>query len=96
MRAHAPREFEGLQVIQHSPAAPSLPWVTSAHTCDSTVVELRNASKAILANLGLAFAREALQLVGLDNVGMREYERIDTLTLESGGLVLAPEDVRSH
>ena len=96
IRTHAPGELEDLHVIHHSPAAPSLPCVTSARTSDTTVIELRNAIKAMLTDPALAFARNVLQLVRLDNVGMREYERIDTMTLESGNLVLAPEDLASQ
>lgn len=93
VRTHAPQEFTGLKVIQHSPAAPSLPWVTSVHTSATIVSHLRRAIADTLADPLLVKTLSTLHLSGFDAVDMREYERIDSMTSTSATMVLAPEDL---
>ena len=96
IRTHAPAEFEGLKVIQHSPAAPSLPWVTSVNTSATTTSHIRSAIADTLADPRLALTLDPLHLSGFDTVDMHEYERIDIMPRPSGSLVLAPGDLATN
>lgn len=54
-----------LRIVAHSPASPTLPFVTAASTDADTVAALRSALDRAIADPGLAEARATLLLAGL-------------------------------
>jgi ABC-type phosphate/phosphonate transport system substrate-binding protein len=73
---HRPEALENLRVLARSPAAPGLPYVTRAAADDDLVARLRAALFAVLAEPGLAAARQALLLAGAEVLPETAYQPI--------------------
>jgi ABC-type phosphate/phosphonate transport system substrate-binding protein len=92
IQRHAPESFNGLGVIGYSAPGPCLPYVTSNQRDGAAVTALRTAIVAAMTNPALSEARAALCLSGFDILDADEYARIDKITDQGRGVVLAPED----
>ena len=71
----APGELAGTRVLERSPLAPALPFITGAATTPDELVRLRNGLFAALADPCLADARAALRLTGASVLSEADYRR---------------------
>ncbi|MBL4720003.1 MAG: hypothetical protein JKY20_02575, partial [Alphaproteobacteria bacterium] len=92
IQRHAPENFEGLAIIGYSAPGPCLPYVTSLLRSEDEISALRNAIVAAMRAPALSVARAALCIEGFDILDAGEYIRIDAITAQGRGVVLAPED----
>jgi ABC-type phosphate/phosphonate transport system substrate-binding protein len=72
-----------LRVIDWTPTSPSLPFVTSQRTSESTVQALRSALAEVFADRALAPTRDALLLEGVDLSPDTTFRRVKELELEA-------------
>jgi ABC-type phosphate/phosphonate transport system substrate-binding protein len=72
-----------LRVIDWTPTSPSLPFVTSRQTSDSTLQALRSAIAEVFADRALAPARDTLLLEGVDLTPDTTFARVKALELEA-------------
>ena len=72
----APGELAGTRVLERSPLAPALPFITGAATTPNELVRLRNGLFAALADPCLADARAALRLTGASVLSEADYRRV--------------------
>jgi ABC-type phosphate/phosphonate transport system substrate-binding protein len=73
---HRPRALESLRVLEDTPAAPALPFVTAAAATDEEIRVLRRALADTIADPGLAEVRDALLLEGIEELPLARYEAI--------------------
>lgn len=83
---HRPRALGGTRILQRSPRAPGLPYVTSVDTSADTIERLRAGLFEALADPGLAACREALLIDGAEVLPLAAYDRI--LELAAAGACL--------
>ncbi len=76
------QETRGLRIIGRTPAAPSLPYVTSRRHHPDFLQRLQAGLCAAFEDAGLATARDALFLAGCAVLSDQDYQRI--LILEAG------------
>lgn len=69
----------GLRILQRSPSAPSLPWITAAGQDRRVVAALREALADMMRDAALAPVREALALKGMAVLPLAAYEPIRTM-----------------
>ena len=72
-----------LRVIDWTPTSPSLPFVTSQQTNESTLQALRSAMAEVFADRALAPARDTLLLEGVDLSPDTTFARVRELELEA-------------
>ena len=72
-----------LRVIDWTPTSPSLPFVTSRQTSESTLQALRSAMAEVFADRALAPARDTLLLEGVDLSPDTTFARVKELELEA-------------
>ena len=72
-----------LRVIDWTPTSPSLPFVTSQQTSESTLQALRSAIAEVFADRALAPARDTLLLEGVDLTPDATFARVKELELEA-------------
>ena len=73
---HEPERATQFKIIQQTPSAPGLPFITSAHTPPETLEKLRAALTSICTDPALARARDAVLLDGAALLGDDDYERV--------------------
>jgi len=73
---YRPAVVHGLRTLAESPAAPGLPYVTSATNDEDTLARLRTAVFAALADPNLAETRAALMIEGAEVLEDSHYARI--------------------
>ena len=71
---HAPEEVTGVRVLAETPGGPGLPLITRGDASDEEVAVLRGALGDVVADPGLAEARETLGLVGFEVLGDAAYD----------------------
>jgi len=76
LQRHRPAATVGLRVIGRTALAPALPLVTRRDTDDATVAALQSALRGALADPGLAEARAALLIEGIEILGEADYDAI--------------------
>jgi ABC-type phosphate/phosphonate transport system substrate-binding protein len=92
IQRHAPEDFAGLAVIGYSASGPCLPYVTSNCRSVAEVTALRDAIVAAMEDPSLADVRADLRLDGFDVLDADEYVRIDAITAQGEGVMVADED----
>lgn len=70
---HAPSALAGTRVLCETPAAPSLPYVTSAAADDALVERMRAAITRAIADPSAAAARDALLIAGAATLDLADY-----------------------
>lgn len=75
-----------LRILEWTPPAPSLPFITAAATSDKVLDTLRSSLAAVLADRHLDRARESLLLDGFDLEPVEDYAEV--LRLESAAAQL--------
>lgn len=73
---HDPDRAAGFKVIQQTPSAPGLPYITSASTPPETLEKLRAALTSVCTDRSLAEARSALLLDGAALLSDDDYTRV--------------------
>lgn len=76
LQRHRPAATVGLRVIGQTALAPALPLVTRRDADDATVAALQSALRGALADPGLAEARAALLIEGIEILGEGDYDAI--------------------
>jgi ABC-type phosphate/phosphonate transport system substrate-binding protein len=76
LERHRPRTLEGIRVLEDTPAAPALPFVTAPRASDEELRVLRCALAETIADPGLAEVRDALLLEGIEELPLARYELI--------------------
>lgn len=89
-KAYAPELMDRLKIIDESPAAPGLPYVTARATPDAHLQRLRGGLFAALADPDLSATRDTLFIDGAEVLTDADYERILVIerTAESLGYPL--------
>ena len=83
LAAHAPEEVAGVRVLCETPGGPGLPLITRGDASDGEVAVLRQALAEVLADPGLAEARQTLGLVGIEVLGDADYDVLARYAAES-------------
>ncbi len=73
---YRPDTVRGLRVLAEGPSAPGLPYVTRASMDEDNVARLRAAVTAAALDPGLADARDALFIAGMQAMPVSAYARI--------------------
>jgi ABC-type phosphate/phosphonate transport system substrate-binding protein len=73
---HRPAAVEGLRVLDRSPRAPGLPYVTHGGAGDDLLARLRAGLAAAIRDPDLAAARETLLIAGAEVLPDHAYQRI--------------------
>lgn len=73
---HDPERAATFKIIQQTPSAPGLPFITSINTPPETLQKLRNALTNVCTDPSLAQARGALLLDGAALLSDDDYERV--------------------
>jgi ABC-type phosphate/phosphonate transport system substrate-binding protein len=89
LERHRPRVLEGIRVLEDTPAAPALPFVTAAGANEEELRVLRRALAETLADPGLADVRAALLLRGAEELPLARYETIRDFARQGAGVRLA-------
>ncbi|MEM8689270.1 MAG: PhnD/SsuA/transferrin family substrate-binding protein [Pseudomonadota bacterium] len=76
MVAHEPVRAAQFKIIQQTPSAPGLPFITSIHTPPETLEKLRAALTTVCTDPALASARDKVLLDGAALLGDDEYQRV--------------------
>ncbi len=76
LERHRPSAVEGVRVLEETPLAPGLPYITAGDTTAEECARLREALAETLADPALAEVREALLLLGAEEVRPARYEAI--------------------
>jgi ABC-type phosphate/phosphonate transport system substrate-binding protein len=84
---HAPEQIEGTRVLQRTPQAPGLPYVTSRQTSPAVLAALRAGLADMLAEPALAPARADLLLTGAEILPAAAYDRVGALAAQGAGLL---------
>jgi len=86
LAAHAPEETAGVRVLAETPGGPGLPLITRGEASDEEVAVLREALAGVLADPGLAAARQTLGLVGMEVLGDADYAVLARYASEAAAL----------
>ena len=89
LERHRPRALDGIRVLEDTPAAPALPFVTAARAAPRELRILRRALADALSDPELAPAREALLLSGIEELPLARYELIRDYARQGEGVSLA-------
>jgi ABC-type phosphate/phosphonate transport system substrate-binding protein len=89
LERHRPRALERIRVLEDTPPAPALPFVTAAGTRAEELRILRDALAETLADPGLADTRAALLLIGAEELPLQHYEAIRDFARAGAGVPLA-------
>ena len=76
IKRYQPELVESLRVLERSPAAPALPYVTHISNAVETVRRLQRGLQAALVDPELAAVREALFIAGAERLTLAAYDRI--------------------
>lgn len=90
---HRPRALAGTRILERSPRAPGLPYVTSTAATPDTIERLRAGLLEALTDPALAACREALLIEGAEVLPRAAYDRI--LELAAAGACLR-DGIRLH
>lgn len=82
-RRYRPKAVAGLRVLTYTAGCPGLPFVTRAEIDDDLFRRLRAAVHEALADPGLARAREALLIDGLEELELEDYRMVLDLELRA-------------
>ena len=80
---HRAAALQGLRVLAQSAPAPGLPYVTGAAGGEALVARLREGLLMALEDPGLAAAREALLIDGIEVLPLSAYDRIGAMEAEA-------------
>jgi ABC-type phosphate/phosphonate transport system substrate-binding protein len=89
LERHRPAALAGIRVLEDTPAAPALPFVTAASVGPDDLRILRQALSETLADPALAEARAALLLEGVEELPLERYEAIRDYAREGEDVSLA-------
>ena len=89
LERYRPRALEGIRVLEDTPAAPALPFVTAARANEDELRVLRRALNETLADPGLADTRAALLLIGAEELPLARYRAIREFARQGAGTRLA-------
>lgn len=81
IRRHRPAALGGTRVLCMTERAPGLPYVTRASVDADVLVRLRDGLRAAFSDPHLAATREALLLVGAEELERGAYRRIDEMEI---------------
>lgn len=73
---YRPNALAGIRKLGRTHRAPGIPYVTRATLDDDTIARMRAALFRSFADPGLASARQALLLDGVEEIPLSDYERI--------------------
>jgi ABC-type phosphate/phosphonate transport system substrate-binding protein len=73
LQRHEPATVRGLRILQHTAAAPGLPYVTARGTPTEVVAALRRGLRAAVTDPRLASVRAALGIIGMRHLEERDY-----------------------
>ncbi len=79
LAAHRPAELAGTRVLCHTQCVPAPPYVTAVATSKSMIERLRRALFRAILQPGLAEAKDALLLEGVEVLPFDAYESIEHL-----------------
>jgi ABC-type phosphate/phosphonate transport system substrate-binding protein len=79
LERHHPEILEGTRVLCLTPRAPGLPYITRSDAGPDLVRRLRHGLSTACADPDLADCREALLITGVEDLSVREYDRIDRM-----------------
>lgn len=79
-----PEEVAGVKVLDWTPSAPSLPYITAMDTSEDDIARLRAGLAAACADPDAAAARQALLLDGFDVRPLDDYAVIDAMERDAG------------
>ncbi|HEX6103849.1 MAG TPA: PhnD/SsuA/transferrin family substrate-binding protein [Alphaproteobacteria bacterium] len=86
---HRPAALAGIRVLEDTPAAPALPFVTAPQTRPEELQVLRRALAETVSDPKLAAAREAMLLDGIEELPLARYELIRDYARQGAGVRLA-------
>jgi ABC-type phosphate/phosphonate transport system substrate-binding protein len=89
LERHRPRALDGVRVLEDTPSAPALPFVTAAGIDRGELRILRRALADALADPELAAAREAILLAGIEELPLARYRIIRDYARQGEGVKLA-------
>lgn len=89
LERHRPGAVDGVRVLEDTPSAPALPFVTAGGARPEEVRILRHALRDALADPELAEVRETLLLRGIEDVPLARYELIRDYARQGAGVRLA-------
>ena len=83
LERHAPRRLAGTRVLEFSPSAPGLPYVTGGDRDAAELWRMRAAIGAALADPGLEAVRADLLISGAEIPGPESYDEIPAMEREA-------------
>ncbi|HXV24777.1 MAG TPA: PhnD/SsuA/transferrin family substrate-binding protein, partial [Alphaproteobacteria bacterium] len=89
LRRYRPSATESVRILEESPLAPGLPYVTAAGATGQESSCLRRALADTLADPALAEARDALLLLGAEELSLAHYEAIRAFAREGAPAALS-------
>lgn len=89
LERYRPSAVEGVRVLEETPLAPGLPYVTACSTTAAECTRLREALAETLADPTLAEVRGALLLLGAEEVRPARYEAIRDFARQGAGVALS-------
>jgi ABC-type phosphate/phosphonate transport system substrate-binding protein len=89
LRRYRPSATESVRILEESPLAPGLPYVTAAGATGQESACLRRALADTLADRSLAAVRDALLLLGAEELSLAHYEAIRAFAREGAPAALS-------
>jgi ABC-type phosphate/phosphonate transport system substrate-binding protein len=89
LERHRPSAITGLRILEETPLAPALPFITATSTTDRELRLLREAIADTVADPALSDIRNALLLCGVEEIPLARYEAIRKFSREGAGVTLA-------
>jgi ABC-type phosphate/phosphonate transport system substrate-binding protein len=84
LERHRPSAVAEVRILEETPAAPALPFVTAVSTTANELRLLRRALTDTLADPALAATREVLLLRGVEEIPLARYEAIRDFARQGG------------
>jgi len=89
LERHRPSAVAGIRILEETPSAPALPFVTAIGTTESELELLRQALADTLADPALSKTCGALLLRGVESVPLHRYEVIGDFARQASGVTLS-------
>jgi ABC-type phosphate/phosphonate transport system substrate-binding protein len=89
LERNRPAALAGIRVIEDTPPAPALPFVTATRATQQELGVLRRALAETVSDPALASAREALLLSGIEELPLERYQAIRDYARQGEGIRLA-------
>lgn len=82
-RRHRPELVQGVRVLEKTPSAPGLPYVTSPFRSEDNLRCMRNALASALLHPSFPAVRDAIHITGFSVLEREEYSRIVSMERDS-------------